>query len=31
MGAIRKCVEYKMVYSPALGKQVKRCARYRPA
>lgn len=29
-GRIRKCVEYKTVYSQKLGKNVRRCARYAP-
>lgn len=28
-GRIRKCVEYKTVYSPKLGKNVRRCAGYK--
>lgn len=30
MGKYRKCAEYKTVFSKALGKEVKRCARYTP-
>jgi len=29
MGKYRSCQEYKMVYSKALGKEVKRCARFK--
>lgn len=29
-GSIRRCVAYQTVYSPALGRYVRRCARYEP-
>jgi len=31
MGRIRTCVSWKTVHSPALGKPVRRCAKYAPA
>jgi len=29
-GRLRKCVAWKEVYSPKLGKKVRRCAKYAP-